>query len=228
MGWGASKVRFKIYIHDFPSSNMWVSQNMNRSKQLLIRICLYIFKNTLLNIKILDKNIKKHNIIPCRDEQVKNAFSTVNNAFCIQDHSISSCYSRMHLYPWILYFRIYFYSKITKLMFKYMKWWSTRKVSIYTINKKIKFNELILIKSNICIWSIDQKELVLIYLNKINKICVATILNSNLLSPLQRTQECYRTRSERVLCLFVSTWVKKAEEVAGQFPYLCHVFGRIT
>jgi hypothetical protein len=31
---------------------------MNRSKQVLIRIYLYIFKNTLSNIKILDKNIK--------------------------------------------------------------------------------------------------------------------------------------------------------------------------
>jgi hypothetical protein len=31
---------------------------MNRSKQLLIRIYLYIFKNTFSNGKILDKNIK--------------------------------------------------------------------------------------------------------------------------------------------------------------------------
>jgi hypothetical protein len=31
---------------------------MNRSKRGLIRIYLYIFKNTLSNVKILDKNIK--------------------------------------------------------------------------------------------------------------------------------------------------------------------------
>jgi hypothetical protein len=31
---------------------------VSRSKQVLIRIYLYIFKNTLSNIKIFDKNIK--------------------------------------------------------------------------------------------------------------------------------------------------------------------------
>jgi hypothetical protein len=33
-------------------------KNMNKSKHVLIRIYLYFFKNTLSNIKILDKNIK--------------------------------------------------------------------------------------------------------------------------------------------------------------------------
>ncbi len=44
---------------------------MNRSKQVLIRIYLYIFKNTLSNIKILDKNIK-HSILKKAEKNKKN------------------------------------------------------------------------------------------------------------------------------------------------------------
>jgi hypothetical protein len=44
---------------------------MNRSKQVLIRIYLYILKNTFSNIKILDKNIKKHNIKKSRKKMRK-------------------------------------------------------------------------------------------------------------------------------------------------------------
>jgi len=44
---------------------------MNSSKQVLIRIYLYIFRNTFSNIKILDKNIK-NTILKKQEKNEKN------------------------------------------------------------------------------------------------------------------------------------------------------------